>query len=67
MSGFQASNAGPQNNQSVLLWLFGSRAKGTSRDTSDIDIALELMPPTGRHNWALANFVEFFDEWKDEL
>ena len=26
------------------LWLFGSRAKETSRDDSDIDIALETMP-----------------------
>jgi predicted nucleotidyltransferase len=49
------------------LWLFGSRAKGVSRADSDIDIALALMPPSGKHNWALATYAEFFDEWKSEL
>jgi predicted nucleotidyltransferase len=49
------------------LWLFGSRAKGTSRSDSDIDIAVEMMPPDGKHNWALANYVQFFDDWKEEL
>jgi predicted nucleotidyltransferase len=33
------------------LWLFGSRAKGTSEPESDIDIALALMPPDGKTNW----------------
>jgi predicted nucleotidyltransferase len=49
------------------LWLFGSRARGASRPDSDIDIALALMPPSGKHNWALAAYVESFDEWKSEL
>jgi hypothetical protein len=40
------------------LWLFGSRAKGTSEPESDIDIALALMPPDGKTNWALAAYVE---------
>jgi len=49
------------------LWLFGSRAKGTARADSDIDVALALMPPTGKTNWALAAYVESFDDWKAEL
>jgi|GEM_PF-2774845 len=56
------------NNENIAeLWLFGSRAKGTAHPMSDIDIAIQLMPPTGNHNWALANFIEFFDDWKAEL
>jgi predicted nucleotidyltransferase len=56
------------NNDNILaLWVFGSRVKGMSHPQSDIDIALELMPPTGKHNWALAAYVEFFDEWKGQL
>jgi predicted nucleotidyltransferase len=49
------------------LWLFGSRATGTSRPESDIDITLALMPPNGKHNWALAAYCESFDAWKSEL
>ena len=57
-----------ENNGSVLeLWIFGSRAKLTAHKDSDIDIAVLLMPPDGKHNWALANWVEFFDQWKAEL
>jgi len=56
------------HNDSVReLWLFGSRAKGTSRPDSDVDIALALMPPNGKHNWALAAYIEFFEDWKSEL
>ena len=55
-------------NENILaLWLFGSRAKGTAHQASDIDIALELMPPSGSHNWALANYFDLFDDWKAEL
>jgi predicted nucleotidyltransferase len=35
------------------LWLFGSRAKGNSRPESDVDLALVLMPPDNKHDWAL--------------
>jgi predicted nucleotidyltransferase len=49
------------------LWLFGSRAKGSPRPDSDIDIALALMPPSGNDNWALAAYVESFEQWKSEL
>jgi predicted nucleotidyltransferase len=56
-----------RNDNICALWIFGSRAKGIAHSCSDIDIALELMPPNGRDNWALANFFERFDDWKSEL
>jgi predicted nucleotidyltransferase len=49
------------------LWLFGSRAKGTSRFESDVDIAVALMPAQGRHNWALGNYVDQQPQWKEQL
>ena len=49
------------------LWLFGSRADGSSKQNSDVDLGLGLMPPTGDHNWAFANFIEFRKQWQREL
>lgn len=49
------------------LWLFGSRAKGTSHPKSDVDIALALMPPNGKHDWALGNYFDFQAQWKCQL
>jgi predicted nucleotidyltransferase len=49
------------------LWLFGSRADGTFRQDSDVDIALGLLPPNGKHNWALGNFFDLKDQWRCEL
>jgi predicted nucleotidyltransferase len=55
-------------NESVReLWLFGSRATGQSRPDSDVDLAVALMPPKGKHDWALGNFVAFDSEWKRQL
>jgi predicted nucleotidyltransferase len=66
--GIAALRAWATNNDCALeLWLFGSRAKGTSDPDSDIDIALTLMPPSGKTNWALAAYVEAFDDWKAEF
>ena len=39
------------------VWLFGSRAKGTSRPDSDIDIGIYLMPPTPTSDRALAAYT----------
>jgi predicted nucleotidyltransferase len=55
------------NHNVWALWIFGSRAKGTSQPDSDIDIAIELVPPTNNHNRALWAYIELFDEWKDQL
>jgi predicted nucleotidyltransferase len=45
------------------LWLFGSRAKGTSQSQSDVDIAVDLMPCTS----AMMTYNDSSEEWKDEL
>ena len=49
------------------LWLFGSRAEGTSRPDSDVDVGIGLMPPNGKHDWALGNFAALKGEWQREL
>ena len=49
------------------LWLFGSRATGRSRPDSDVDLAVALMPPNGKHDWALGNYVDLHSEWKRQL
>jgi predicted nucleotidyltransferase len=55
-------------NDSVLqLWLFGSRAKGTARADSDIDIAITLMPKIGDTDWALGNYFALHRDWKRQL
>jgi predicted nucleotidyltransferase len=55
------------NDSVAQLWLFGSRARGTSRPDSDVDLALALMPPAVKHDWALGNHVVCKDEWKRQL
>jgi predicted nucleotidyltransferase len=40
-----------QNDNIPELWLFGSRAKRTSRPQSDVDIAIALVPAMGFQNW----------------
>lgn len=55
-------------NESISeLWVFGSRAHGIPRPFSDIDIAVALMPPQGKHDPAYTAFHFSFDEWKVEL
>lgn len=49
------------------LWLFGSRAKGTARPDSDVDIAIALMPPKGSHDWALRDYLAHTNEWRLKL
>jgi predicted nucleotidyltransferase len=55
------------NDNVCELWLFGSRAKGGSTPESDVDLGLALMPPEGKHNWALGNYFAFESEWKAQL
>jgi predicted nucleotidyltransferase len=38
-----------RNEAVAELWLFGSRAKGTSRPDSDVDIGLALTPAGRQH------------------
>ena len=49
------------------VWLFGSRAKGTSRPDSDVDIGIYLMPPAEGADWALALYTAEGDAWQREL
>ena len=49
------------------VWLFGSRAKGTSKQESDVDLAIYLMPPDGKTNWALGAYTALGDQWQREL
>ena len=49
------------------LWLFGSRANGRTHAGSDVDLAICLAPPHGRHDWALGNYVASGDEWSRQL
>ena len=49
------------------VWLFGSRAKGTARPDSDVDIGIYLMPPAGGADWALATYTEMGDWWQRDL
>jgi predicted nucleotidyltransferase len=49
------------------LWLFGSRAQCCSRPSSDVDLALALMPPKGNTDWAFGNFVPLASAWKKQL
>jgi predicted nucleotidyltransferase len=55
-------------NESVReLWLFGSRVRGDSREDSDVDLAIALMPPVGKHDWALGSYSALGDVWQREL
>ena len=49
------------------VWLFGSRANGTSRPDSDVDIGIYLMPPTEKSDWALAAYTAEGDAWQRDL
>jgi predicted nucleotidyltransferase len=49
------------------IWLFGSRATDHARPDSDIDLAIALMPPSGKHDWALGNYAALGDSWQAEL
>jgi predicted nucleotidyltransferase len=45
------------------LWLFGSRAKGTSTPESDFHLAVDLMP----YERAFEAYVTLHKKWKEEL
>ena len=49
------------------LWLFGSRADGTSTPGSDVDLGLGFEPPIGNHDWARGNFYALNAKWRSEL
>ncbi|WP_246694741.1 nucleotidyltransferase domain-containing protein [Methylobacterium sp. WL6] len=49
------------------VWLFGSRAKGTARPDSDIDLVVDLYPPNGNDDWAFGKFNSLADAWQGAL
>jgi predicted nucleotidyltransferase len=50
------------------LWLFGSRAQGSSRSDSDVDLALALVPSVKKNDdLAYTNYFFSKDEWKRQL
>src|SRR5215813_4151661 len=52
-----------ENDSVRELWLFGSRAIGTSEPDSDVDLAIALMP----FDWAFGAYVALHKEWKEQL
>ena len=34
---------------------------------SDLDIAITLTPPNGKHNWAFGEYVALRDKWQAEI
>lgn len=51
----------------AALWLFGSRAKGMARPSSDHDLAIELRPMVKDHDWAFGDYISEGDNWKARL
>ena len=49
------------------VWLFGSRAKRSSKPDSDVDLAIYLMPPDGNTDWAGGAFFHLHTKWELEL
>lgn len=45
-------------------WVFGSRATGTARDDSDLDIGVELDPHDGD---VLSEWIVMAQTWRDRL
>lgn len=52
-----------QNTHVDEVWLFGSRAKGTARPDSDVDLCLRLRPGGS----ALGAYFALGDRWQQEL
>jgi uncharacterized protein len=48
------------------LWIFGSRARGTARSDSDLDVAIEI-DPVGNDENAYTSFVGDAGSWRNEL
>jgi predicted nucleotidyltransferase len=55
----------------LRVWMYGSRAKGTARPDSDLDLAVELDPEVFQRNdpvsGGLATWWAEDDRWEEEL
>ena len=52
------------------LWLFGSHAKGTATEESDVDLAIALAPEpssTSAESTPLGQYVARADEWRRQV
>lgn len=49
------------------LWLFGSHARGEADEHSDVDLAIALMPPVDKIDWAFGKYCSHGDGWQREL
>lgn len=50
------------------LWLFGSRARGTARADSDVDLGLVLAPPdSSGTDWSLGLYLSSDRLWRQQL
>ncbi len=49
------------------VWLFGSRAKGTARPDSDVDLGLVLESGEPGHDWPFGNWMALGGAWRDEV
>jgi predicted nucleotidyltransferase len=57
-----------QKNDSIReLWLFGSRANGDAKASSDVNIGLVRMPANGKHDCALGNYAALGSRWRADL
>jgi predicted nucleotidyltransferase len=55
-----------ENPEVRRVWVFGSRAKGTHRPDSDIDIAVEL-EPVGDSEETLVRWIAHSTQWEAQL
>ncbi len=55
------------NSSTRELWLFGSRAKGSARVNSVVDLGLVLGPANRRNTWAFENYIVLHSDWREEL
>lgn len=56
-----------RNENLAEVWLFGSRAKGTARPDSDVDLGVVLLPPDRTGDWPLGSYYALGDGWQREL
>ena len=42
-------------------------ARAETRERTATDLAIALMPPVGKHDWALGNYSALGDIWQREL
>jgi len=53
--------------QSASFGLFGSRANGVAKASSDVNIGLVRMPANGKHDWALGNYAALGSRWRADF